>query len=288
MEASIETGVIYSLTCKMNGKSYIGRTNDFKPKNGKHYKHGVEGRWKEHISENCKTPISKAILEYGPDNFIVTELFRGPINTLDALVAETITFNNTLVPNGYNVSTHSHVKDIKNSNITDFYVKTTLSVKVHTIKVQGKNALICVYIKDVDEDKKVVKFTFGKGNTFQSAISQAMIFIEPFRLKGIFVSIHPEIMGIEDPLAEYHMKLAKLVGKNIDKIIINIRRSPTFSTINITVFVGKKKTQIYFGGRKINVMDSYKLANLFVERIKNQNTKIEETEFLHEALKFKT
>ena len=60
------TGLIYSITCKVNGKRYVGQT----------IKKESE-RWREHIKE-CKTqshrPLYKAINKYGPGMFTIRVL----------------------------------------------------------------------------------------------------------------------------------------------------------------------------------------------------------------------
>ena len=287
MKATPDTGIIYSLTCKTTGKSYIGKSRDFKYTNSDvPYRYSLERKWKEHISHNCGTPIHRAIVEHGSDDFIVTELTRGLLTDLPRMQDEIIAFNNTLVPNGYNVpNVRSENKEI--ADVAKFYIETAASVEVNPIKRNGKNASVYVYVQDEDEDKPRANFRFGEANegTYQTAVAEAMKFIEPFQEKGIPVHIHPEISGIEDRLSKYHPKLAAFQGKNITKIIITKQKWPSFTSIVIQIFVGKKKTQLSFGGKTIDFNDAYDTAKLFINRIKNQNTKIEETECLQEFLK---
>ena len=287
MEATPNSGIIYSITCKTTGKSYIGKTKDFKNNNSNvPYRYTLEKRWKEHISHNCGTPIHRAIVEHGSDDFIVTELTRGLLTDLPRMLTETIAFNNTLVPNGYNVpNVRSENKEI--ADVSKFYLETAVSVEVNPIKRNGKNASVYVYVQDEDEDKPRASFRFGKADegTYQAAVAEAMKFIEPFRKKGIPIHIHPEISGIKDPLSKYHPKLAAFQGKNVTKIIVTKQKWPAFTSIVIQVFVGKKKTQLSFGGKTIKFSDAYDIAKLFINRIKNQNTQIEETEVLQEFLK---
>jgi group I intron endonuclease len=59
---------IYLITCQVNGKKYVGKTN-----------HTVEKRWKEHCSdytkEHCeKRPLYRAMKKYGVHNFTVETL----------------------------------------------------------------------------------------------------------------------------------------------------------------------------------------------------------------------
>ena len=50
-------GVIYRAICKINGKSYIGQTNDF------------QRRKKEHLRANDDYPFHRAIKKYGEKAF---------------------------------------------------------------------------------------------------------------------------------------------------------------------------------------------------------------------------
>jgi predicted GIY-YIG superfamily endonuclease len=59
-----DSGVIYVLTNKHTGQTYVGMARD------------VQARWNRHCYEALvlmkDTPLAKAIREYGPDNFTVT------------------------------------------------------------------------------------------------------------------------------------------------------------------------------------------------------------------------
>ena len=178
-------------------------------------------------------------------------------------------------------------KNREESNVGDFYVKTAISVEVTPIKRGGENAIVYVYVQDVDISKDRTRFVFGQGgdSTYDEAVEEAMEFIEPFQEKGIHITIHPEILGIEDPLSRYHAKLSAFHGKDVTKVIMTRQKWPTFSTVVVRIFVGKEKTQLSFGGKTIDFSDAYDTAKLFIKRIKNQKTQIEETEILQEFLK---
>lgn len=82
---------LYKITNNINGKIYIGITNDYKR------------RWANHGTEN--TAISNAIKKYGKNNFTFEVLFKNvPIDEIDKLEIEQIQLYNSLVPNGYNVA----------------------------------------------------------------------------------------------------------------------------------------------------------------------------------------
>ena len=181
-------------------------------------------------------------MKYGADDFIVRELLRRPLNTLDAIEAEVIAFNNTLAPNGYNVMKHSRVKNRDESNVGHFYLKTAVSVEVSPIKRSGENAIVYVYVQDMDPTKDRTRFVFGQGagSTYEIAVNDAMDFIQPFQEKGIHITIHPEILGIEDPLSRYHAKLSAFHGKDVTKVVMTRQKWPKFSTVVVKIFMGKK------------------------------------------------
>jgi len=86
--------VIYKITNKVNGLSYIGQTiNSFKK------------RWGEHCSKaSNKTYIDRAIKKYGKENF-KTSIIKHCNNIQDLNQEEKnyILQENTLYPNGYNL-----------------------------------------------------------------------------------------------------------------------------------------------------------------------------------------
>lgn len=85
---------LYQITNLINGKVYIGQTNN------------ITKRWSNH--KCCNSPdmvIAQAIKKYGVDNFKFEVLYRNvPIDEIDELEIKTIDEKNSRVPNGYNVS----------------------------------------------------------------------------------------------------------------------------------------------------------------------------------------
>lgn len=91
-------GVIYKITCNINGKSYIGQT-----------KHNSRYRWNQHLWEvrhpeaNQSRKLNNAIIKYGPENFTIEDLWTDDDENLDFweinYIDEYDTFNN-----GYNLT----------------------------------------------------------------------------------------------------------------------------------------------------------------------------------------
>jgi len=103
-----EMGCIYLLTDKLTGKRYVGQA---KYKDGKGNNHGLEGRWKKHVSNamqnrnQCKL-LEKAIREHGPENFERNIIDQAEVGfDLDRLEEHYIRTLHTRYPNGYNIVT---------------------------------------------------------------------------------------------------------------------------------------------------------------------------------------
>ena len=59
-------GIIYIIECKINGKKYIGQTTN-----------NIKTRWRGHLSRasfNAYTLLSKAIKEFGKENFSINQI----------------------------------------------------------------------------------------------------------------------------------------------------------------------------------------------------------------------
>lgn len=85
---------IYQITNLINGKIYIGKTNN--PKK----------RWNNHKCNNDPNMvIARALHKYGTDNFKFEILYKNiSIEDIDELEQRTIKEKNSRVPNGYNVA----------------------------------------------------------------------------------------------------------------------------------------------------------------------------------------
>jgi group I intron endonuclease len=85
-------GIIYKITCKPTGMSYVGQTINLKR------------RLQSHKSKTSVcTYIKNAIQKYGWDNFEVETLWEGNIKLLCDMEVKFIEEYNTMAPNGYNL-----------------------------------------------------------------------------------------------------------------------------------------------------------------------------------------
>lgn len=96
---------LYKITNQINGKKYIGITNNYKK------------RWSNHRCGNNKTmAIANAIKKYGKDNFTFEIIEKNlTLEEANQKEIEAIYNENTLVPNGYNISKGGGVIPIEKS-----------------------------------------------------------------------------------------------------------------------------------------------------------------------------
>jgi group I intron endonuclease len=97
---------VYSHTCIVNGKVYIGQTSN--PKK----------RWTEHCSSKDGTVFHRAIRKYGRDKFELRILFESE-NSGEVKLKEIefIVEFNTMIPNGYNMTVGGEDSPMKNPEI---------------------------------------------------------------------------------------------------------------------------------------------------------------------------
>lgn len=106
--------IIYKITNKINGKTYIGQTTST-----------IERRWKEHCKKKQKRPcplLFAAINKYGPDNFHVVSIevcdSRDHLNKQEKYW---ISFYGSFGPKGYNLTSggdHIELSDISRQKIS--------------------------------------------------------------------------------------------------------------------------------------------------------------------------
>lgn len=96
---------IYKITNKLNGKAYVGQSND------------IERRFKEHQQkgESSRIPLDVAIQKYGKDNFIYEIIEECSLEELNQKEQYWIATLNT-VKNGYNCSDGGEQQSIGENN----------------------------------------------------------------------------------------------------------------------------------------------------------------------------
>jgi len=104
-------GHIYLIVNTISQKKYVGQTWSHRKNRGQYKPFGFEGRFRDHLSEAiCNTKkkqcryLNNAIRLHGKDAFKVSLLTECPLNEIDQMEQKYIESENTLYPNGYNLT----------------------------------------------------------------------------------------------------------------------------------------------------------------------------------------
>jgi hypothetical protein len=256
-------GSIYKAKNKTSGKEYIGQTQNTKTRDEKPYRYGISGRWSDHVSSafrGAKTPLAKAILEFGADDFELTCLEKDlPENTLDEREAHWIATLNTIIPHGYNVMRHSRCKHREHTTLAEHYLPTTNKVRITSIKSGGAPKIIYVYLDQKKADP--VRITFGQSATcdYAKALEEAKDFAARFAEEGI--DIVEEIA--DDPLRKYREKIEETRTLEVKSL-----RIAKFNSL-VALYIKHKDgmMRMCFGGKTVKHEDAYKTAKLIKDSI---------------------
>lgn len=128
-------GIVYKITNKVNGKSYIGQT-----------RYTVEFRWKQHQHKKDNTYFHNAIHKYGVENFSIEVLEECDVELLNSreifYIAKFDTFSN-----GYNLTIGGNgnrrlLLDNKYDEIEELYLSGFSSNKIATIYNVDKSSIV--------------------------------------------------------------------------------------------------------------------------------------------------
>lgn len=128
-------GIIYKITNKVNGKSYIGQT-----------RYTLEFRWRQHINKKDNTYFHNAIRKYGKDNFSIELLEECDISKLNEREIFYIAKFNTF-KEGYNLTIGGDgnrclLLDDKYDEIKSLYLSGFSSNKIATLYNVDKATII--------------------------------------------------------------------------------------------------------------------------------------------------
>ena len=135
-------GIIYKITNKVNGKSYIGQT-----------RYTLEFRWKQHQHKKDNTYFHNAIHKYGIENFSIEILEKCNIEDLNSreifYIAKYDTFKN-----GYNLTigrdgNRKLLLDDSYSEIKELYLSGFSSNKIATLYKVDKASIVKI-LKSLD------------------------------------------------------------------------------------------------------------------------------------------
>lgn len=128
-------GIIYRITNKVNGMSYIGQT-----------RYTIEFRWKQHQHKKDNTYFHNAIHKYGADNFIVEILEECDIKDLNSREIYYIAKYNTF-EKGYNLTIGGDgrrkiISDSQYEEIKELYLSGFSSFKIASLYQVDKATIL--------------------------------------------------------------------------------------------------------------------------------------------------
>lgn len=246
------SGSIYKITCRPTGLMYVGQTCDIKYRNETPYNYGPRGRWSDHVSSAKKsnTPFSNAIMKYGRDQFTIEVLESDLLERLDELEAKWIMRLNTVVPNGYNVLSHSREKHRTETTIQHHYKTLVASASIRPIRKGGEFALLYVYLTMKDGTRQRMCFGQDGDKSFEEAKKDAQHFVEQ----------------LECPIRDENERVSQFRGK----VITKLRITTASNLVAVYVTTGdmtsyKEQVRICFGGKTVSQEEAYEKACEFVD-----------------------
>lgn len=253
------SGSIYKITCKPTGLTYVGQTSDIKYRKEMPYNYGPKGRWSDHVSSAKKsgTPLSKAIQEYGRDQFTVEVLESDLLERLDELEAKWIMQLNTVVPNGLNVLSHSREKHRSQTTIQNHYKAIVNSVSIRPIRKNGEYSLVYVNLYMKDGTQQRICFGQDGSKNFEEAMKDAQHFAEELKCP---------IRSENERMAQFN-----------DKVITKLRITSASKLVAVYVTTSEMKSykeqiRVCFGGKTISQEEAYGKAREFIDELLVNNT----------------
>ena len=232
----------------------MGQTCDIKYRNKIPYNYGPQGRWSDHVSSAKQhfTPLCKAIQEHGREEFVVEVLESDLLEHLDELEAKWIMKLNTIVPNGYNVLSHSRDKHRMESTIQLHYKPLVTSVSIRPIRKEGKYALVYVNLFMKNGTQQRLIFGQDGSKSFEDAMKEAQHFV-----KQLECSVRDE----NERLLQFS-----------DKVITKVRVTSASKLIAVYVTTSdmksyKEQVRICFGGKTVSKEDAYTKACEFIDEL---------------------
>lgn len=149
---------IYCYTNLINGKEYVGQTNNLERRKKQHIQDSIHQHNGHEISYNL--PIHAAIRKYGIGNFTISILEMIDTDNWDdvnALEAKWIKEKNSLSPNGYNLQQNGHANIGKNKSKIDEAIIQDIIADLkngkYILDIAEKYHLSRSYISDINNGR---------------------------------------------------------------------------------------------------------------------------------------
>ena len=221
--------IIYKITNKVNGKIYIGQTIKM-----------LEERWIGHCKNKRGKLLYRAIKKYKKESFTKEELFqcdsKEELNNLEQIC---ISYYESLVPNGYNISiggnapmvNRKHTKKtkqqisitMKSKDVSHLHSEESMNKRVEAFKRNGK-------LKGIARTEKVKrKISLANSGKNHGMFNKRGFDCPNFKCPILCVELN-KIFGSQGEAA----RELNLHQSNINKVLLGKRKTTGgFSFINI-------------------------------------------------------
>jgi group I intron endonuclease len=154
---------IYKIENIINGKCYIGQTND------------IERRWKEHKTKQPNTYIYRALKKYGVDAFTFEVLIECPIESLDFFEKAFILGYDSFGLGGYNLTEGGEgTRGRKHSEETKEKIGKSNKGKIRSEETCNNISISKTGLKHSDEHKmKIGLAGIGRTHTDESRLKMS-------------------------------------------------------------------------------------------------------------------
>lgn len=149
---------IYCYTNKINGKKYVGQTNNLERRKKQHIQDSIHCHKGHEVSHNL--PFHAAIRKYGIDNFnfeILKIIDTEDWNIVNEIEAQFIQSQKSMAPNGYNLTTRGEARQGANksklSNETIQGIIDSLKAKEYIPDIAERYQLSRSYISDINNGR---------------------------------------------------------------------------------------------------------------------------------------
>jgi hypothetical protein len=174
------------------------------------------------------------------------------LERLDELEAKWIMRLHTIVPNGYNVLSHSRDKHRTESTIQNHYKPLVTSASLRPIRKDGVFALVYVNLSMKDGTQQRLAFGQEGGKSFEDAMKEARQFVDQ----------------VGCPIRNENERIAQFDEKVITKIRITSASKLVavyVTTSDMTSY--KEQVRICFGGKTVSQVEAYRNACEFVDEL---------------------
>lgn len=249
----------YRIINNINGKKYIGITNNFTE------------RMKQHKRQKTKSLIHQAIIKYGEDNFTYEIISEGlSIEDAERMEIQKIKEEQTLVPFGYNLAKGGLHGGTKNK-ITDediAYIKSHRNQPMYILYEEFSDIICYNYFKQFYRDE-IRKDISPSVEMYPYNSEFSLQFVKTKMTYSDIVEIRKAYQNLED-WEDLYPKYKEKVSKST---FFDIFRGCSFKLIMPEVFspeIKKKRKFKKFGGinnpnAKISEQDVLNIREMFKE-----------------------